>query len=191
MPHGVGLAGEPGPGLGLLGRNNACLALIAAEHADLVKQLRVVDLAAGDGLACQRVHEFDRLFAGQELMVLAGKGAHGVGTGGGTVGGSNRRAVKLGNLEQVLASPQLALELAEFFDGLVDFSGLDALGGLCHGGLGLLIEFLSHTVSLISQAERRRRVRGQFAQLPALYPARTKRNAAIRPHNVVSYSPMR
>ena len=31
-------------------------------------------------------------------MVLAGKGAHGVGTGGGTVGGSNGRAVKLGNL---------------------------------------------------------------------------------------------
>ena len=51
MPHGVGLAGEPGPGLGLLGRNNACLALVAAEHADLVEQLRVVDFAAGDGLA--------------------------------------------------------------------------------------------------------------------------------------------
>ena len=99
VPHGIGLAGKPGPGFGFFGGNGACLALVAAEHADLVKQLRVVDLAAGDGLACQRVHEFDRLFAGQELMVLAGKGAHGVGTGGGTVGGGNGRAVKLGNLE--------------------------------------------------------------------------------------------
>ena len=123
--------------------------------------------------------------------MLAGKRAHGVGTGGSTVGGSNSRAVKLGNLEQVLASPQLALELAEFFDGLIDFSGLDALGSLCHGGLGLLIEFLSHTVSLISQAERLGWARGQFAQLPALYPARTKRNAAICSQNVLSYSPMR
>ena len=123
--------------------------------------------------------------------MLAGKGAHGVGARCGAVGGGNGRAVKLGNLEQVLAGPQLALELAEFFDGLVDFSGLDALGGLCHGCLGLLIEFLSHTVSLISQAERRKRVRGQFAQLPALYPARTKRNAAMRSRNVLSYSPMR
>ena len=123
--------------------------------------------------------------------MLAGKGAHGIGAGRGAVGGGNRRAIELGNLEQVLASPQLALEFAELFDGFVDFSSLDALGSLCHGGLGLLIEFLSHTVSLISQAERRRRVHGQFAQLPALYPARTKRNAAIRPHNVVSYSPMR
>ena len=123
--------------------------------------------------------------------MLAGKRAHGVGTGGSAVGRSNRRPIELGNLEQVLASPQLALEFAELFDGLVDFSGLDALGGLCHGGLGLLIEFLPHTVSLISQAERRKRVRGQFAQLPALYPARTKRNAAMRSRNVLSYSPMR
>ena len=117
--------------------------------------------------------------------MLAGKRAHGVGTGGSAVGRSNRRSIELGNLEQVLASPQLALEFAELFDGLVDFSSL------CHGGLGLLIEFLSHTVSLISQAERRRRVHGQFAQLPALYPARTKRNAAMRSRNVLSYSPMR
>ena len=84
--------------------------------------------------------------------MLAGKRAHGVGTGGSAVGRSNRRPIELGNLEQVLASPQLALEFAELFDGLVDFSGLDALGGFCHGGLGLLIEFLSHTISLISQA---------------------------------------
>ena len=189
VPHGVGLASEPSPGLGLLGGNGAGLALVAAEHTDFIEQLRVVDLAAGDGPACQRVHKFDRLFAGQQLVMLAGKGAHGVGARCGAVGGSNGRAVKLGNLEQVLTSPQLALEFAELFDGLVNFSG--ALGGLCHGGLGLLIEFLSHTVSLISRAERRRRVHGQFAQLPVLYPARTKRNAAIRPHNVVSYSPMR
>ncbi len=121
-------------------------------------------------------------------MVLAGKGAHGVGTGGGTVGGSNGRAVKLGNLEQVLAGPQLALELAEFFNGLID---LHAFGRLARCGLGLLIEFLSHTVSLISRAERHGWAHGQFAQLLALYPARTKRNAAIRPHNVLSYSPMR
>lgn len=60
-------------------------------------------------------------------MVLAGKGAHGVGTGGGTVGGSNGRAVKLGNLEQVLASPQLALELAEFLTALSTFMPLDVL----------------------------------------------------------------
>ena len=123
--------------------------------------------------------------------MLAGKRAHGVGTGGSAVGRSNRRSIELGNLEQVLASPQLALEFAELFDGLVDFSGLDALGGLCHGGLGLLIEFLSHTISLISRAERHGWAHGQFAQLPALYPVRTKRNAAIRPHNVVSCSPMR
>ena len=51
MPHGVGLAGEPGPGFGLLGRNNVCLALVAAEHAELVEQLRVVDLAACNRLA--------------------------------------------------------------------------------------------------------------------------------------------
>ena len=51
VPHGVGLAGEPGPGFGLLGRNNACLALVAAEHADLVEQLRVVDFAACNRLA--------------------------------------------------------------------------------------------------------------------------------------------
>ena len=114
--------------------------------------------------------------------MFAGKRAHGVGTGGSAVGRSNRRSIELGNLEQVLASPQLALEFAELFD---------ALGSLCHGGLGLLIEFLSHTASLISQAERRRRVHGQFAQLPALYPARTKRNAAMRSRNVLSYSPMR
>ena len=51
VPHGVGLAGEPGPGLGLLGRNNACLALVAAEHADLVEQLRVVYVSACNRLA--------------------------------------------------------------------------------------------------------------------------------------------
>ena len=53
VPHGVGLAGEPGPGLGLLGGDGACLALVAAEHADLVEQLRVVDLAAHNRLVCQ------------------------------------------------------------------------------------------------------------------------------------------
>ena len=120
--------------------------------------------------------------------MLAGERAHGIGAGHGAVGGGDGRAVELGNLEQILAGPQLALEFAELLDGLF---GLDALGSLCHGGLGLLIEFLSHTVSLISQAERRRRVHGQFAQLPALYPARTKRNAVIRSRNVLSYSPMR
>ena len=145
VPHGVGLAGEPGPGLGLLGGNDARFALVAAEHADLVEQLRIVDLAAGDGLACQRVHEFDRLFAGQELMVLAGKGAHGVGARCGAVGGSNGRAIELGNLEQVLAGPQLALELAEFFDGLID---LRAFGRLGRCGLGLLIVLLSHSYIL-------------------------------------------
>ena len=188
VPHGVGLAGEPGPGLGLLGGNGACLALVAAEHTDLVEQLRVVDLAAGDGLACQRAYELDRLFAGQQLVMLAGKRAHSIGARRSAVGGSNGRAVKLGNLEQVLAGPQLALELAEFFDGLVD---LHAFGRLARCGLDLLIVLLSHTISLISRAERRRRVHGRFVQLPVLYPARTKRNAAIRPHNVVSYSPMR
>ena len=111
--------------------------------------------------------------------MLAGKRAHGVGTRCCAVGRSNRRSIELGNLEQVLASPQLALEFAELFDGLVDFSSLDALGSLCHGGLGLLIEFLSHTVSLISQTGRHGWACGQFAQLPALYPVRTKRNAAI------------
>ena len=99
MPHGVCLAGEPGPGLGLFGGDDAGLALVAAEHANLVEQLRVVDLSAGDGLACQRAHKFDRLFAGQELVVLAGKRAHGIGTGGGSVGGGDGCAVKLGNLE--------------------------------------------------------------------------------------------
>ena len=120
--------------------------------------------------------------------MLAGKRAHGVGTGGSTVGRSNRRSIELGNLEQVLAGPQLALELAEFFDGLSD---LHAFGRLARCGFGFLIVFLSHTVSLISQAERRRRVHGQFAQLPALYPAQTKRNAAICSQNVLSCSPMR
>ena len=188
VPHGVGLAGEPGPGLGLLGGNDARFALVAAEHADLVEQLWVVDLAAGDSLACQRADKLDRLLAGQELVMFAGKGAHGVGTGGGAVGGGNGRAVKLGNLEQVLAGPQLALELAEFFDGLID---LHAFGRLACCGLGLLVALLFHTISLISRAERHGWAHGQFAQLFALYPARTKRNAAIRPRNVVSCSPMR
>ena len=147
MPHGVGLADEPGPGLSLLGGNDACLTLVAAEHADLVEQLRVVYMSARDGLSCQRAHKFDRLFAGQQLVMLAGKRAHGVGTGRGAVGGGNGRAVKLGNLEQVLTSPQLAFELAEFFDGLID---LHAFGCLARCRLGLLIEFLSHTISLIS-----------------------------------------
>ena len=84
--------------------------------------------------------------------MFAGKGAHGVGARCGAVGGGNGRAIELGNLEQVLAGPQLALELAELFDGLVDFSGLDAFGQpLPRCGLGLLIEFLSHTISLISR----------------------------------------
>ena len=120
--------------------------------------------------------------------MLAGKGAHGVGTGGGTVDGSNGRSIELGNLEQILASPQLALEFAELFDGLID---LHAFGRLARCGLCLLIVFLSHTISLISRAERHRWAHGQFAQLPALYPARTKRNAAICSQNVLSYSPMR
>ena len=51
VPHGVCLAGEPGPGLGFFDGNGACLALVAAEHTDLVEQLRVVDFAVGDGLA--------------------------------------------------------------------------------------------------------------------------------------------
>ena len=147
VPHGVGLAGEPGPGLSLLGGNDACLTLIAAEHTDLVEQLRVVDFAAGDGLARQRAHELNGLLAGQQLVMLASKGAHSIGAGRGAVGGGNGRAVKLGNLEQVLTSPQLAFELAEFFDGLID---LHAFGCLARCRLGLLIEFLSHTISLIS-----------------------------------------
>ena len=188
VPHGVGLAGEPGPGLGLLGGDDACLALVAAEHADLVKQLRVGDLFARDRLTRERAHELNGLFAGQELVMLAGKGAHSIGAGRSAVGGGNRCAIELGNLEQVLAGPQFAFELAEFFDGLID---LHAFGRLARCGLGLLIVFLSHTISLISRAERHGWAHGQFAQLPALYPARTKRNAAIRSHNVVSYSPMR
>ena len=51
VPHGVRLAGEPGPGLGFFGGDGTGLTLIAAEHTDLVEQLRVVDFAAGDGLA--------------------------------------------------------------------------------------------------------------------------------------------
>ena len=99
MPHGVGLAGEPGPSLGLLGGDGACLALVAAEHADLVEQLRIVDLAAHDRLAGQRTHELNGLLAGQELVMLAGKRAHGVGTSSGTVGGGDGRAIELGDLE--------------------------------------------------------------------------------------------
>ena len=188
VPHGIGLAGEPGPGLGLLGGDDACLALVAAEHTDLVEQLRVVYMSARDGLSCQRAHKIDRLFAGQQLVMLASKGAHSIGARCGAVGGSNGRAVKLSNLEQVLAGPQLALELAELLDGLID---LHALGCLALRGLGLLIEFLSHTISLISQTGRHGWACGQFAQLPALYPARTKRNAAMHTQNVLSYRPMR
>ena len=51
VPHGVGLAGEPGPGLGLFGGDGAGLALIAAEHADLIEQLRVVYVSACNRLA--------------------------------------------------------------------------------------------------------------------------------------------
>ena len=147
VPHGIGLAGEPGPGLGLFSGDGAGLALIAAEHTDLVEQLRVVDLAVGDRLTRERAHELNGLFAGQELVMFAGKGAHSIGARCGAVGGGNGRAVKLGNLEQVLASPQFALELAELLDGLV---GLHAFGSFCHGGLGHLILVLSHTISLVS-----------------------------------------
>ena len=79
--------------------------------------------------------------------MFTGKGAHGIGARCGAVGGGNGRAVKLGNLEQVLAGPQFALELAEFFDGLID---LHAFGCLARCRLDLLIDFLSHTISLIS-----------------------------------------
>ena len=154
VPHGVGLAGEPGPGLGLLGGNGACLALVAAEHADLVEQLRVVYMSARDGLACHRAHKLDRLFAGQQLVMLAGKRAHGVGTRCRAVGRSNRRSIELGNLEQVLAGPQFAFELAEFFDGLID---LDTFGRLARRGLGLLIVLLSHTY-ILDLADRTPRV---------------------------------
>ena len=51
VPHGIGLAGEPGPGLGLLGGDDACLALVATEHTDLVEQLRVVYMSACNRLA--------------------------------------------------------------------------------------------------------------------------------------------
>lgn len=86
--------------------------------------------------------------------MLASKGAHSIGAGRGAVGGSNGRAVKLGNLEQVLASPQLALEFAELLDAL---ARLDALSSLGHGSLGLLIEFLSHTY-ILDLADRTPRV---------------------------------
>lgn len=138
MPHGVGLAGEPGPGLGFLGGDDACLALVAVEYANLVEQLRVVDLATGDGLACQRAYELNGLLTGQQLVMLAGKRAHSIGARRSAVGGSNGHAVKLGNLEQVLAGPQLALELAEFFDGLIDFM---PLGVLSAAGLAILSLF--------------------------------------------------
>ena len=178
VPHGVCLAGEPGPGLGLLGGDDACLALVAAEHADLVKQLRVVDLAAGDGLACQRVHEFDRLFAGQELMVLAGKGAHGVGAGRGAVSGGDGRAVKLGNLEQILAGPQFALELAELLDGLID---LHAPGRLVRCSLGLLILVLFHTY-ILDLAGRAPRVGARpVCTATSLVPSANKTERGDRP----------
>ena len=67
VPHGIGLAGESGPGLGLLGRDNACLALVAAEHANLVEQLRVVDLFARDRLTRERVHELNGLLLVRSL----------------------------------------------------------------------------------------------------------------------------
>ena len=70
--------------------------------------------------------------------MLAGKGAHGIGAGRGAVGGGNGRAIELGNLEQVLAGPQFALELAEFFDGLID---LHAFGCLARCGSAFLSSF--------------------------------------------------
>ena len=51
VPYGIGLAGEPSPGLGLLGGDDACLALVATEHTDLVEQLRVVYMSACNRLA--------------------------------------------------------------------------------------------------------------------------------------------
>ena len=77
--------------------------------------------------------------------MFAGKGAHSIRAGRGTIGGGNRRAIELGNLEQVLAGPQFAFELAELLDAL---ARLGVLRGLGHGSLGLLIEFLSHTYIL-------------------------------------------
>ena len=189
VPHGIGLAGEPGPGLGLLGGDDACLALVTAEHADLVEQLRVVDLAADDGLARQRAYELNGLFRWS--------GAYGARRQGcpwhrralrrrwrGAMVAPSNSAI-LSRYSRVHSLPS---SLRNFFDGLID---LHAFGRLARCGLCLLIVFLSHTISLISRAERHRWAHGQFAQLPALYPARTKRNAAIRSHNVVSYSPMR
>ena len=138
MPHGIGLAGEPGPGLGLLGGDGARLALVAAEYANLVEQLRVVDLAAGDGLACERAHELNGLFAGQEFVMFAGKGAHGIGARCGAVGGGNGRAVKLGNLEQVLAVHSLPSSLRSFLTALSTFM---PLGVLSAAGLTILSLF--------------------------------------------------
>lgn len=86
--------------------------------------------------------------------MLAGKRAHGVGTRCCAVGRSNRRSIELGNLEQVLAGPQFAFELAEFFDGLID---LDTFGRLARRGLGLLIVLLSHTY-ILDLADRTPRV---------------------------------
>ena len=77
-----------------------------------------------------------------------------VGARCGAVGRSNGRAIELGNLEQVLAGPQLALELAEFYDGHFD---LHAFGRLVRCRLGHLIEFLSHTY-ILDLADRAPRV---------------------------------
>ena len=121
--------------------------------------------------------------------MLAGKGAHGIGAGGGAVGGGNGRAVKLGNLEQVLASPQLALELAELLDGLV---GLHAFGSFCHGGLGLLIEcsFPYHILDLARPSAAGWRAASLHSYLPCTQREQNGTRRYAR-ENVLSYSPMR
>ncbi len=112
MPHGVGLAGEAAPRLDFLGGEGEGLALIARERADLGDELGVADLACGDALL-ELAHEGDGVIAGEELVVLAGEGRHGLAARRGAVLGRDGGAVELGDLHKVGTGPELVLERVE------------------------------------------------------------------------------
>ena len=97
VPHGVRLAREAAPCFDLFLGECHGFALVALEDADLVGELGVVELALGDRLV-ELVDQLLRALAGEDLVVLAGKGRHRFATGGGGVLRSNRGAVELGDL---------------------------------------------------------------------------------------------
>ena len=117
VPYGVGLASEAAPALDLLLGEGEGLALIAFEDAELVGQLRVIELALGIGLV-ELADELLSALAGKQLVVLAGERRYGLAACGGTVFRRDGGAVELGDLQQVGAGPEVALKGAELLGAL-------------------------------------------------------------------------